>query len=159
LSTQAREITRRLLGPIVQTPEKREELERLLPAPSGDDQQTWADLGVFRGLDTQSEWVFDSGEVTPRLRLVVYSFKDRVILNSPLDWDDVIFIAYRLIQALRDDFGNLDLLSEEARKTINMKSEFGDRIAKRMSNISKDVKVIRDRLKTLGFSDTDFDIE
>jgi hypothetical protein len=62
------------------------------------------------------------------------------------------------MQDLREDFDNLSLLTPEARNSVNMKKRFGDRMAKRLSSISKDIRVIRDRLIEIGFSIDDFDM-
>lgn len=45
-----------------------------------------------------------------------------------------------------DDFDKLNLLSSEARQKLNVKDEFGDRLAKRISHLANNLKAVRDKL-------------
>ncbi len=156
--TQARERVRSVLGDILANTEKRQELDKAIDEAiaEGEFEEYWSNLDILQSIHISSEWAFKDGEVTPRLRVHFTALRERIIFNSALDWDDIIFVAYRLLLSLRDDMENLKLLSEEPRSQINIKSDYGDRLAKRLSNIRSNLDEIRDQLCALGFSKEDF---
>lgn len=97
--------------------------------------------------------------VTPKLHVIFAANNQRIIFNAAIDWDDTIFIAYRLIQELAQDFDHLKLLAPEVRDRLNIKEYYGDRVAKRISDMRKDLDIIQENLLKLGFGTDDFDTE
>jgi hypothetical protein len=159
LFEEARTITRKLFGEVLRDPGKRAQLADALFEPPPKLDEYYASMGFVNIIEATSEWLFDVDEIRPRLRVLLMSPSRSVLLNSTLDWDDIVYVAHRLINEMRDDFKNLEYLTPEARRRIKVKSEFGDRVAKRMSIISKDLKVIRDKLCELGYSKDEFDLD
>lgn len=51
---------------------------------------------------------------------------------------------------------HLKLLAPEVREGINLNDAYGDRVAKRISIIKKDLEVIKEKFCELGFSKDDF---
>ncbi len=155
--TEARDITRRIFGSILKDQAKLKEIENAIGDwPPEDFQKYYANLDIIQGIHTSSEWMISDGDVTPKIRVHFTSGNERIILNSALDWDDLVFVVYRLTQALREDIDNLGLLTPEKRSEFNLKNEYGDRVAKRISHIRKDIEVIQEKFCELGFSKSDF---
>jgi hypothetical protein len=157
--TEAREITRRILGSILKDRTKLQELEKAIEESPSEFETYYANLDIVQGIHISSEWSFQDDDVTPRLRVHFTALNERIVFNASLDWDDIIFVVYRLIQALRDDLDHLKLLAPEVREGINLNDAYGDRVAKRMSNIRKDLEVIKEKFCELGFSKDDFGLD
>jgi hypothetical protein len=154
--TDARRITRAIFGDILQKSSTLNDLDEASQEPS--DQAYLENLDTVNGVSATSEWRFDrkAGSVVPGLRLSATNPGDKVLLNVYLDWDDAVYLCYRIMQELYEDSKNIEFLSPELRKSTNLKERYGDRVAKRMSNMIADLKSVRATLCELGFSREEF---
>ena len=155
--TEAREITRRIFGNIIRDPDERHDLD-VASQTDETDQNYLENLDAISTILMTSEWRFnlEGGSVIPGLKLSISNPGDKLLLRAYLDWDDAIYLSYRLLQELLDDSKNFELILPQAREKTNLKELYGDRVAKRVSSMLNDLKVIRAKLCELGFSRNDF---
>lgn len=154
---QAKEITGRIFGSILDDPKKREELDNAID----NREPTTANLENIDAINSVTmtpEWKFNlpARSVIPGLRMSLFNPGEKVLLRTYLDWDDTIYLCYRIIQELLEDANNFELISAEAKKNTDLKDLYGDRVAKRISNMLRDLKDIRSMLCNFGFSKSDF---
>jgi hypothetical protein len=156
---RARNIASTLFGYIFNNPDRREEFEVFLKGSSPAEHAFYKQLRVIEKVFTFSEWRLFEGFAMPRLRVSFINGDDEVLLDCSLDWDDLIFVSSRLIDELRDDLENLDLLAPVVRERLNLKSEFGARISSRIKELEVNLQHIKKVFTTLGFSEQDFSAE
>jgi hypothetical protein len=157
---ETKDLTRRLFGPILDDQAKRAELEIALDDTETVEKPAFPEaFNVVSRISFASAWELGRGSVTPRLRVVFRSWEDRMLLDSTLDWDDIIYVAYRLVDALRDNTANLELVAPKVRENLDLKGDLGDRTAKRINLMIEDLREIRAKLIELGFSKEDFGLE
>lgn len=149
----ARATSRHLFGKFLNDPKKLYELDQATSEDESVDSAIIDALNRIDNITSLSTWVIADGEITPSQRFLFRTASEKTIIDTTLDWDDTIFLTYRIIQELNHDLDNLSLFSSSQ---FNLKDKYGDRLAKRLSNMQKDLLEIKNKLCDLGFAADDF---
>lgn len=121
-------------------------IERIFHSDDGGAPNTSIDasLNQINRIEPKSAWFFDRGGVDPRIRFIFANYKfQQVLLDTTLDWDDIVFVASKLVEALRDDINRTEAFldskhkayAQGALKTDNFRKNFED-----LQNALRDIK-------------------
>lgn len=104
---------------------------------------------------SDSAWNFGA-EIEPAFEAILMSDDDNVLLKSRMNWDDAIFVAYRLIDEVVAQSADLDNLSDLAKEKLDVKELYGQRVPLRLKKIDDDIRELRRILIKLGYQEGDF---
>jgi hypothetical protein len=86
-------------------------IERIFHSEDSSDYAASMEGSINRinRVEPKSTWFLDDGGVEPRIRFIFANYQFRqVLLDTTLDWDDIVFLASKLIEALRNDISRTE---------------------------------------------------
>lgn len=105
-------------------------------------------LNIITSISGTSNWIIQKNNVIPAIRYIFSNSKrKKVLLQSTLDWEDVLFTTEGLLDLLKDDIENTsNLLDQKTLKKLNIDS---DNLTDRIENISKLLNSIKKDLSNI----------
>lgn len=90
-------------------------------------------LNVISQLEHFTSWRVTENEILPAVRVVFSNRRNRLLLDTLMDWDDLMFIVQGLTTILRDDLRKGQQFARKRKPKIVVPESEKNRIAERIS--------------------------
>jgi|GEM_PF-5898410 len=106
-------------------------------------------LNIITSISGASNWIVQKNNLVPAIRCVFSnSRRKKVLLESTLDWEDILFITEGLLELLQDDIENASNFLDK--KTLKNSDVNPVKLSDKVENLVDRLNIINKKLSKIG---------